>query len=110
MVPLHNSTVVKCLLVMFFSSPQNKAMNFCPSLLTLLRFSTTCLVHENILQPLLISAGRSSAPVSGFVMSYRWSRSYFEMIIPFVLSLTDLTVKLDYRSGGESTNFFTEHC
>lgn len=110
MVPLHNSTVVKCLLVVFSFSPQNKAMNFCPNLLTLLQFSTLVAVHKSILQPLLISAGGSSAPVSGFIRNCRWSRSYFEVLIPFVLLLTGFTVRLDYKSGGESTIFFTEHC
>lgn len=106
MVPLHNSAVVKCLLVVFSFSPQNKSMNFCPSLLTLLQFSALVAVHKSILQPLSISAGRSSAPVSGFIRSYRWSRNHFEVIISFVLLLTDFAVKLDYKTGGESPFFF----
>lgn len=46
-----------------------------------------------VLQPFLIGVRRSSVPVSGFIRNYRWTRHYFEVIIPFVLSCTDFVIK-----------------
>lgn len=104
------ATVVKCLLVMLFFFTTEQSHEFLSQSLDIAAVLYTCLVavHWSILQPLLISAGRSSAPVSGFIRNYRWSSNYFEVIIPFVLSLTDFTVKLDYKTGIESIIIFTE--
>lgn len=93
----------------YMFSLQNKALNFCPSLLTLLQFSLNArlmAVCKRALQPLVMSAGRSSAPVGGFIRNYRWSSNYFEIITQFVLSHTDFTVKRGHKTRRQHNLFY----
>lgn len=76
-----------------FLSLQSKALNFCPHLYIAVVLFSICLVAAWVLQPFLIGVRRSSVAVSGFIRNYRWTRHYFEVIIPFVLSCTDFVIK-----------------